>query len=462
MRRGNKPDKTVPGQPKASASPAEPAPAEAARGAKPAGASHRLARDAVIGAALIIVAVGIGLWTADSRFSQQVSLSTYDGIQSILQAKECPVVIVDITNLNSVRWADGRMLTDRKTLGEVVSLIARQRPAAIGVDIDFSPNYNPLAPGSPPTYHAPGREDPDFFDACLSSRRDGVPVYLGAYRSSKRPRGEVLVEPRYADLAADIRTDVADNRLVPASFRWQAEGQEIPSLSAATAQAYRTEQAAAPSWLRWALHSEVDTPVGSGGRAREIYVDFSAIDTLVQERVNFIDLSGTIDHAAFENIRGRLSGRIVLLGSADMDNPKEGCFTVPGRRIAYPGVYLHGTAAYTQARSPLMSLSRNGRIAVDVVLSVIVLATVCLLRWWLIHSRRPNAERWRDRLPWVITVVVMSGTFVVGVLFVNYTRVVWDDFVLVFLAMGLHVPVESQVEKLAHARSEPPHDPKPS
>jgi CHASE2 domain-containing sensor protein len=429
-------------------------PPENPAGAAPPRTPHRILHDAGIGVLLILAMVLIKVRLEHTPPMQRVSLATYDGIQAMLRADTCPIVVVDIGNIGAVNWLEGRNLTNRKTLGEIVAMIASQRPAAIGIDLDFSPNYDPLAaPGAPPTYHAPGREDPDFFDACLLQRQDGVPIFLGVYLTSMRPRAQMLVQPQYAELAADIRADNADDRLLPASFQWQAGAEEVPSMSAALAQAYRAPRAQTPSWLAWALHSEEVTRAGKDGNAREIYVDFSALDTLVEERVNFLDVSGVVDQAAFDSVRGRLAGKIVLLGTADPEKPKEGCFSVPGRRRAYPGVYLHAAAAYTQVHAPLLSLTSAGRFVVDLLAAGIVLAGVCLLRWRLARSRFASLqEHWNQWLPLLITMAAMTALFVVGVLIVNLTHVIWDDFVVVFVALGLHLPLERRVEEWRHAR----------
>jgi hypothetical protein len=406
-----------------------------------------------VGGLLILALVAVKLPLEHTEVAQHISLATYDGIQSMLRAQDCPIVVVDITALRSEPWANGRTLTDRKQLAELVSLLAQARPAAIGIDIDFSPNYDPLSPpGSPPVYHAPDSQDPDLFDLCLRLRQDGLPVALGVYRSSSAPRREMLVEPRYADLAADIRVDIADNRVVPAAFRWRRGESEVPTLSSALAGAYRQAQADPPSWLRWALHREVLAQAGREGQAREIFVDFSPIDSLVSQRVDFLDAAGNIDAQAFEAIRPRLAGKILLLGAADPQNPREG-FSVAGRRAAYPGVYLHASAVYTQLRSPLLALTPAGRIALDVTLAAGVLAAIYLLRWRLAPRLARASAAWQQRLPLLITLAAMSVTFVAGVGFVNFTRIIWDDFILVFAGLCLHLPLERTVERWRHRRT---------
>lgn len=409
-----------------------------------------LLRDAAIGVLLILILVLMKVSVEHARPLEHLSLATYDAIQSSLCPQEAPIVIVDITNLKSDSWTQGRNLTDRKTLGEVVALIVQEHPAAIGIDVDFSPDYDPLGV---PIYHAPDRQDPIFFDSCLLHRRNGVPVYLGVFQSSGQAGSERLVRPEYAPLAADMRIDLFDNRLIPESFDWQANGDTLPSLSAAAAQAFRSNSSTVPPWLRWALRGQELSRLGHSGWVREFYVDFSPVDQLIQSRADFIDLTGAIDRSAFEAIRHKLRDKIVLLGAADPLNPKEGCFTIPGRRQAIPGIYLHAAAAYSLVRCPLLVLTPGGRIVVDVLLACIVVAAICLVRRRLGHAGEPTMDPiWQRRLPWMITLAAMGLAFVLGVLFVNLTRVIWDDFVIVFVALGLHVPMERQAEKYVHAR----------
>ena len=145
-------------------------------------------RDAILGGVLVVLLILIKLCFERTGWGESTEFAAYDGIQSLLATRDCPVVVVDITAIpsttpgRSIPWTSGRYLTDRKLLADLINKIAAEKPAAIGVDLDFSPDYDPVSPpGLPPEYHGGPTDDPQLFDLCLQLARQGTPVYLGIF-----------------------------------------------------------------------------------------------------------------------------------------------------------------------------------------------------------------------------------------------------------------------------------------
>jgi CHASE2 domain-containing sensor protein len=420
-------------------------------------------RDFVVGAVLIVVLLIGKIMFEDTTIGKRIEFTTYDWIHSLLSSEDPPVVVVDTTRaINRVH--KGNLLADRKAIKDIIQLIAGDKdnkPAVIGVDVNFTAEYDSQGKLS---FYGPDGEDPDLFDSCLKVRNDvRIPIFLGVHvadRTSPKLESELLVDPRYEKLAADISVDKADNRRMPLWFKWVNESNRIFTMGAALANAYRDPNAALAAdhpelevgthaWPAWATESEF--PCGDEKRTgfrdlecSEVLVDFSTIDRF--QTLDLFDSAGAVNQKSFQEEKHYLRNKIVLLGAANPDLPKDRMFTVAGlSRQCYPGVYFHAAAAFTLATRPLRALTPRARLIVDLILAAAVLIAVAIFRKFCTDRSvigRLFATHDPHRLPKLLTIIVIMLAFVFGVLIVNRTRVVWDDFLIVAFAMVLHLVLE--------------------
>ena len=130
---------------------------------------RRIALDLGVGLLLTLALLLVKLFFETTTPGKLLDGMLYCWIQTRLSVDEqkLPVAVVDISKLDS----DARpgRLTPRAQLERLIDAIVKQEPAAIGIDIDFSP----LDEGWT------ARSGPQFFDYV---RQLSVPVYLGVDR----------------------------------------------------------------------------------------------------------------------------------------------------------------------------------------------------------------------------------------------------------------------------------------
>ena len=183
----------------------------------------------------------------------------------------------------------------------------------------------------------------------------------------------------------------------------------------------------------------------------QFLIDFAPIEHLISERLQCLMEDGDIDEQEFEIAKKRITGKIVFIGAADPDAALDRSFTVPGlSRIAYPGVYLHACAANTLTTRPIWELTSLGHIAIDIVLSITLIGTVTGLRLGsLARGSTSRIHRFihSDYLPLSVSLVVAVVGFIIGVLLINLTHIMWVDFVLVLFALSIHTGLDIRIEK---------------
>jgi CHASE2 domain-containing sensor protein len=169
-------------------------------------------------------------------------------------------------------------------------------------------------------------------------------------------------------------------------------------------------------------------------------IDFAWLDR-IRDEVEY-----HVDPAPYRDDREKIANRIILLGDT---NPKEcdpqreeDCFHVTGVRYGVRGVFLHACAANTiAAGKPIYQLTLLGRIAVDGALGLLIFGLVEFSR--SLHSRFTGSlshVQYRSNLK--LTFLAIFLVFVVSVVLVRWTRLLWTDFLLVCLVLLVQLVVD--------------------
>lgn len=326
-----------------------------------------------------------------------------------------PVQIVDMSQSAQLSTTKGTIpLTSRAALRDLLIAVAENRPRAIGVDLDFSPDEaGNLAP-----------EDIDFFDFCLRLRNvTKIPIFLGIFRSQAMPASAWLGKDSYKDLAASI--------LVPRDARWMPKwlhaSNDFRSFGlSASLTGVHEDTTTLPSSLTWALEPE-RTFQEQHFSARVFLVDYGSLVALSKNA-----LQPTSPDAIRSQGR-QIQGKIVVVG--DLANGTRDIFVVPGYPDYVPGVLVHACGTYTLLGHPLYLLTYWGNVIVNLVISLIVVGGFALI-----------GRKFRYRVPapqmakrFQMVFILLSAVFVMimPAASVHISRVVWDDFFLVaFVLIG--------------------------
>ena len=370
---------------------------------------------------------------------QAHQLASYSWLQSQLQPPRTraslPIVLIDINKLEpKIEEVNGKKfsVTPRSELLSLISAVAAQEPKVIGVDIDFATNE----------FGYPGLErDPPFFRSLLSLKKT-VPIFLGIGRSHGKHPSKWLGDPEFQGLAADLVSPEDQRKM----YQWvevagnpSAASGRGPSLSGALAEAFAEPQWEPPGLIRWALIRDHEEQIEPNIKASEFLVDFSAVQTFQDMRIT------TIDPKVIADFNWALKGKVVLIGDGVTSYSRD-TFYLPtlSHPKPVPGIYKHASATYTLIMAPLYELTRSGRLVVDFFLSLFVLVLLALLRrFFARHTSNRLAE---ETAMLLLTILVSIGVFFVGVLFVHYTRTIWDDFLFVIFALFIHSPVAIGLE----------------
>jgi len=420
---------------------------------------REIGRDFLIGLVCVVVLIGLKLWFGNSAPGRQFDLSAYNLIQQRLASASAPenaVRVVSIGDLspraNPTSISD-QTETPRNKLRILITAVVSQRPAAIGIDVDFSPDSD-----SKSVYVDAG--DPFFFNFC---RRQGVPIFLGVKRTIRQQPDAWLGVASYRPLAASLAGPPGDPRYYFASTTVAGADEPLPTL-ATRLFPYVGTRTRLP-WPHWmAEQVGADKPVDESmpfDRAllgRKFSVDYSQLDALITQGKKTPSAQVALNPAtAAQHIPlsapcgptdSPLCGKVVLIGDAEAADGTDN-FLLLGRLV--PGVYIHACATYTLSRLPLYDLTLVGQVALDLLFSVPVLIVLA----WL----RANAPRlWKRRLAvepvqsaavWLTVVLVVF----LGVGLVERTRLMWDDFVLVIFALFLHPVVHRQIKAISSPRT---------
>lgn len=391
----------------------------------------------------------------------------YDLIQRRLsqgrRAESLPVVVVDIEDVK----LDDKQATDRVVLAKLISELASADVRGIGIDVDFSPDDNGFI----------SRSDPGFFCFCRDLqegkiiRGATVPVRLGVHRRAAGASFQWLGEEDFKDLAASIVMP-EDPRLQPAAIRLKQDSQDVaprvvdprvqsenklvalPSLAKALNDAAPDKPAARPQPLT-SLRSRVATQLATRQLAVaeviDFAVDYSAVDLLEESRLfvknpaerpqtNLTCESVTIpDMPALlsEGEKERVRDRFVLIGIGRAVGGDR--FVVPGSSEIKmrAGIYRQASALLTLREGMLWTIKENIGLPISIGIVLLVFAVRFTYR---LFEGPPRLEH----LLLILAALLVMGAAVV---LVPYTRVFWDDSVVVALIILAHHPVEHWFKK---------------
>ncbi|MGC1684100.1 MAG: CHASE2 domain-containing protein [Candidatus Acidiferrales bacterium] len=410
---------------------------------------------------LIGLVITLGMWWLAKwveekhfYFGTQARELVYDVIQHRLGTvarQNLNVIVVDVSDVGWTPRKDPNQpreydYTDRKQLRDVVMKIADQSPAAIGLDIDFTPYPIQL-------------EDDDEFLACVLARSTGyresadslangplspacfstpnhyVPIYVATYTSLALGPVYALERPEYSALAAFAGAVIpsqyeAPRRMVdtieiryglPGSGSWVVNSLSVAMHPKVQQNSLANIPGVAES-ISLAPHNEVP--------ATEFYVDYGSIDRIEATTV----ASASLMDPKQPQIVNSLKGQYVLVGrgkgTTDMDQ-----HNIPGRLDRrYSGVYLHACAIYTLDSGPLLALLLpRGRLVLDLSLFLLIFGVVELTIF--ARKRFLQAQTRAGVLHLVVTVLVVVAAIVGGIYLASSFRIMWDDSL--FVAVGL-------------------------
>lgn len=382
-----------------------------------------------------LLLLGVIVWFEKTPPGEYLQRMAYSLLQLRLFSVEAsrdqlPVAVVDITNLETEDFKiDGRTgrVTPRDKLFQIIKAVAEQGAASVAVDIDFSPDE----------YGYKYPRDPEFFNNCLKVQKEtGVPIFLGAARMQFHPWKYWLGAPEYKSLAANIMIPVSDGKRMMRWTRTEDDSEQGPTLSAALASGFnnRKKKSEPPKWVTWAVEQVSERELEGGLEVGEFLVDYSPLEIIETMRIK------TKIPTTISDQKHLLEGKMVLIGDGTRHEATD-TFSVPGRIEPIPGIYLHACAAYTLIKAPLYEFTHAVRLSIDVALSVVIIATIAVIR--LRYKDRVRAPR----LQRLLTYLVAAVAFIVGVVFVRMTRLMWDDFILVIAALMLHPAAERAAKK---------------
>lgn len=340
--------------------------------------------------------------------------------------KELPVVVVNMSDFPR----DANQVTSRAAIRQTLEKIVAQRPLAVGIDLDFSPELNSWIDD----------DDPAFFAFCLKLKREtGVAIYLGVYRAIGEEPKTWLGSIVYKELAAAL-TVADDTKRLPLWLQAKGSSEKLPTLSAALANVYEPTQVNPATILSRVVEVTTDNRPG---------IERQAEDQMLfgESLVNYSNLEeiqrGTILDASLASIaasRDSLTGKIVLLGDATRF---EDSFIVPGRERTVAGVYLLACTVYTLAVEPLYELNLPLRLVLDLGVSIILMLIVEALRVHYVN-RRPGSRFYaaRDKAVWMLIAFVSA----LALLIVRWTNIMWFDVPLIAFALLLHPKIEHRTD----------------
>jgi len=399
-------------------------------------------------------------WIDHSIVGQHLRQTTYDISQLWLAArrdtKNVPVVVVDIGSLKPCpeRLPDGKMSSPREELKQAITTVMNEGPAAVAIDIDFSPGTdircNPVSEHDQRSENDEGaftdRGGPPLFQFALKQPH---PLYLGVYRTQLEAPDRWLDSDDYRKLAATLTfppehsdeeegTESNDDQIRRYMTRQiinEHEGYALNSLSFALSQ----HKAVKLSWLqRWveqlraAVLPLIETNEQDGRKIEKFLIDFSALRHMEQTTATYIDQKLVLRGSS-------LNGKLVLLGYTETAEAADK-FIVPGDVRQVAGVYWHACGVDTLLRGVLARTTERGERLLDGLFYLPILLFIVALR--IAYLKRPDIHIAEHRIESIGTKIAALLVFLLGTYFVSSTRIMWDGFLLVALISLLHPAIE--------------------
>lgn len=380
--------------------------------------------------ALLMAMAKVGFENTDA--GKTIEHATYGFLHRsfISSADEIPVIIVDTSELQTEAVElNGKKLevTSREALKNMIASLVRQGALGIGVDIDFSPKPDD-------TFVTPG--DPEFFAEMLEVSNT-TPVFLGVFRSSYGSSETWLGDPMFQALAADIQIpkgSPGERRFLVAGVHSPFDDKVLPGFGRALGRLLRSDPPHLPWWCHWLVHDVHDVKKMSPGVGmyiqEEYLADYSSLSRL---RANVLKVSP--DGAQISDI-STVAGKVVVCANVTSGLFKE-AFVLSGiDSQSVPGGMIHACGAMTSLQGRVMELSHTGRIAVDLFISCLLLAAYLLLIKRLrARVKKPINQAFLERFLLSIMCVCVP---LAGWLLAEYCRILWTDYVIVWLTLIMH------------------------
>jgi len=404
-------------------------------------------------------------------------LASYDFLQLRLErkipAKDLKVVVVDIKDWpgpDAIGNSPGRekpFLTDRSRLSRLLDKI--QDLGAVAAAIDF--NFSPLGD------MALTEEESRFIKSCVEKKNAKHPfyIYLSSLGRLALDRSQWLGTSEAAELAAhplvpthpdfgikshpdpkDAGDGPAQVRTMPLEITIRPIGSPMPSLAMALASTPEQgrirnypRESLEPPWNalfeRYSATRVEDLDErGASVETKFFPVNYGALESL---RTSSISLSSNQDEdlPRLEANANVLAGAYVIIGRSESDPPD--WHSVPGlHRSQTAGLYVHACAVWTLIKEPIYVPTNFGRYVIDFGLSFAVLLATLLTDRYL--RNRTRARTLKKIAPWLIAL----AAFFVGVVFISFTRLLWDDFVFVIVGLTLlHPSLHYLYERIGEA-----------
>ncbi|MCU1233803.1 MAG: hypothetical protein JWP63_1770, partial [Candidatus Solibacter sp.] len=380
----------------------------------------RIIRDLMFGVLLSAFLAGGMYFFGRTDFGKDFSWITYRFLQRRLTPPESSAIaIVDISELQQNQSG----ITPRDSLKKLLNALATAQPRVIGIDVDFSlVETDGDTPGAAKRWQLVLPDDYLFFQFCKQCCKNlSVPVYLGVYRTLMLPPEAWLGSDQFMPLAAAL--------IVPerADKAFQSFGRQ-PGLTMSSAIAGPRKEEDTGGWFfQKVLESESAEIQG-----KQFVVDYSLLERLKRGAIKvpgkLFDNENELT-SYFQLRRQDVENKRVLIGDVEhfgdsFEDPTRGRNTIPG-------ILIHAAAAQTQLARPLYEIPQGVRQLADFLLAVLILSSIAFLR--LSYGEQYD----ENRLLALLTGIAVALTLAVGIT-VDYTRVLWDDFLIVAVALLLH------------------------
>jgi CHASE2 domain-containing sensor protein len=366
---------------------------------------------------------------------REIEEGTYKRLLHLLVAagtKTRPqILVIDIGSIEPERLEQNGvvdLITPRDPIEKLIQAFADRGARSIGVDVDFSPDNGQFV--------HPG--DPAFFRRCLElSKKTKIPIFLGVGRTFDQP-DNWLGDDAYRRLAAAIVfRKIVEHDQVPHWIRVK-DGDRLRSMSAALAGV--DVNANDDSHWSWAVKSTSLLKLQSGIESKETTIDYAPLPWIEAEVLPVF-----LDSDAYAKMEDKIKGRMVILG--DRKPSDRDMFATGAGRL--PGVYIHACAANTIATEPLYRLTHWGRLVTDLLLALAIFLFVKIFLFLrLLFKGAPTHGE--NRLNVIFTSLVIIFVLLISVVFVNWTRLLWTDFVFVCLVLLVQLATD-----IVRSRSKP-------
>jgi CHASE2 domain-containing sensor protein len=419
----------------------------------------------------VLLAVAKEHFVDHSIVGEHIKQTAYDISQVWLAASRdsspLPIAVVDISTLQPCpqRLADGSVLYPRQAMEAAVTEVMKQKPAALAIDIDFSPGKDIGC--APLEIEELGREKelpadqlqfserggPPFFDFCLDQER---PIFLGIYRTQYDSPDQWLGSPDYSELAATISLPIESHGEAEAVKEPEPDGVRrsmtrqiahengtaLDSLSFALSKHK-------PRQLAWSQRLLERLPGGTfpiiqtlevdkGFKLDKFLVDFSSLKRLEETKLTYRDGKLTPGED--------LNDKLVIMGNTDTAEAVDK-FIAPGDVRQVAGVFWHASAIDTLLRGVLVQPTKKGELLLDLLFFAPLTLLIFGLR--MAYAGKPDVHIPLHRIESIGTKIAAVVIFLFGTYFVSTTRLMWDGFLLVALVTALHPTIESYFRSTA-------------